>query len=185
MPYIDQSRREGLREPIDEEVARLLTYAEPSSDEWQSDSFTELVEHALHFMLTLSTAKMSKPSVLARVTKELRNRLEDSQAIGGDINFCLCRYLVGLTQIHHKPKYEDKIQWIQERLVGVAMLIQEKDGPWTQVDKRSLGILRCVSQELSRRYAGPYEDQKCFGTHVVPQVHVVDPRTGGNGDIMD
>ena len=190
MPYITQGRREGLREPIDEQVAGMRKVSEPGDERWlQGESLTDLVEGDLHFILTLNASvsldEFDVMTPLVRVTKELRNRLEDGQQIGGDLNFCLCRYLVGLTAIHHKPKYEDKIQWIQERLVGVTMLIQETNGPYTKADKRSLGILRCVAMELYNRFATPYELQKCYGTHVIPQRHVVDPRTGGNGDIMD
>lgn len=184
MPYITQERRKGLAEAIDEHVEGCRDAVE-QNDCWQKDTWKEVVENDIYFILSLSEPrglelgkeKIKIETPLPRVTKELRERLGRGEAIGGDLNFCVCRYLVGLTQIDVSPRYESKIQWIQERLESVKLRFGNLETgfgfsiPVSDWNKRCLGILQCVSLELYRRYAAPYEDDACARE--------------GSGDIMD
>lgn len=166
MPYIDQSKRVGLREPIDEQTAEMRKAYGRYPDLWRSETFKQTVEDDLVYLFRLAESRLDFDgertieidTPMPRVTRVLRARLADGQQIGGDLNFCACRYLVGLTEIHLTPKYEDKIQWIQERLCAVGLRFADADP--TDWNKKVLGILQCVSLELYIRYAVEYEAEK-------------------------
>lgn len=177
MPYVLQDRRVGLREPIDEAVAEMKKVCDEDPRQWQSETFKQMVENDLVYIFRLAessldfdggrTIEIDTP--IHRVTKVLRARLADGQQIGGDMNFCACRYLVGLTEIHLTPKYEDKIQWIQERIECIKRRFFAEHQKNVAQAKKAIGILQCVSLELYLRYAVDYEAKKL----------------AENGDIMD
>lgn len=169
MPYISQERRAVIREAIDEQVDVMRKLSEGRPEGLQDEVYKTLLEDDIWYMLQLKTSTLQFSegrsidinTPMPRITAELRRRLDSGEKVGGDLNFCICRYLVGLTQIHTAPRYEDKIQWIQERLEAVAKRIPEHSGHPTDQDKKALGILRCVSLELYRRYSAKYEDEAC------------------------
>jgi hypothetical protein len=211
MPYITSERRRGLVGPLDEwvELMRHHRFGEEALDPEDGSHCADLsVERDLLYILTVGDQKFMANDDLESLTAQYREQLGDAdanfpiidvvaelkarkernEALGGDINFCLCRYLVGLTKIHESPRYETKIQWIQERLEGVRLRITDGAGSGLDVSdvcsllsivaegtrisgQRTyrLGILSCVGQELYARYARAYEDAQCEA----------------NGDIMD
>ena len=61
-----------------------------------------------------------------------------------------------VTEIHEDPRYEDKIQWIQEVLEGARQGLRD----FGELTSYIGGILNCVSQELYLRYAISYADFK-------------------------
>ena len=150
MPYIDQTRRVGLREPIDQFISTLK---EPSQ---------------LHEFV-MKIALVHQPDSKLAVNAELARRERDGQDITGDINFCICRLLVGYTKIHEDPKYW-KVSLINKVLRKAQNGVSNASS-WflPETIERAAAVLDDVKMELYRRYAGPYEDLKC----------------AENGDIMD
>ncbi len=151
MPYVDQSRRVGLRESIDELVATL---GEPSQ---------------LH-ELVVRIALVHQPDSKLTANVELADRERNGQDITGDINFCICRLLVGYTKIHEDPRYH-KVNLINKVLRKAKSVVNGSSLCWfsREAIERAAAVLDDVKMELYRRYAGPYEDLMC----------------AANGDIMD
>lgn len=151
MPYVLQDRRVGLREPIDKFVRTLG------------------VTSQLH-ELVMRIALVHQPDSKLTVNTELADRERDGQDITGDINFCICRLLVGYTKIHEDPRYH-KVNLINKVLRKAQHVVSNASRCWFSQEaiERAAAVLDDVKMELYRRYAGPYEDLKC----------------AENGDIMD
>ncbi len=142
MPYVDQSRRVGLREPIDKLVKTL-------------DVTSQLHE------LVMRIALVHQPDSKLTVNTELVDREHDGQDITGDINFCICRLLVGYTKIHEDPRYH-KVNLINKVLRKAQSVVSGSSLCWfsREAIERAAAVLDDVKMELYRRYAGPYEDEK-------------------------
>jgi len=153
MPYVLQDRRVGLREPIDKSIV-------PFADDglWIEVAIIALVSDGILKFRELIT--------------ELRAREKRGDDITGDLNFCICRLLVGFTSIHTEPRYS-KVHFINKTLRLAAEYVRDAKRDELDVD-RAGAVLEDVKMELYRRYAGPYEDLK---RRPVSE--------GGNGDIMD
>jgi hypothetical protein len=160
MPYIKQTRRSGLKEHCDQ--IALIARDENFGQEEVIEIVTTLVACTASLAL-LPTLKHAAPvtSPLCKLIMELNERGDREEAIGGDLNFAVCRILVGFTQIHEAPRYESKIQFIDE-IIDYAQrsIFAQFDNPvsintgvaWAN------GVLKCAGRELYRRYGGPYED---------------------------
>ncbi len=177
MPYITQSRRRGIREHCDQiaEIAR------------KDDQFDQLDYIEIVYWLVACTSDLAMipvkfqsehvdavSSPLSNLIMELTERGDQEQPIGGDLNFSICRILVGATQIHVAPRYESKIQLIEEVLDYVPRkLFDQYDHPTKYHAQLAwgLGVIKAASKELYRRYVVPYEDIAC--------------RREDSGDIMD
>jgi len=162
MPYITQKTREGLRELVDSQVAGLRAACEQKEVLEKRDS---IVEEDLYLLLQLRKRDSDGADVLpiSKLVDELVDRQKGGAQIGGCLNFCVCRYLVMLTEIHKSPSYEAKIQWIQERLEGVRLRLAGSTGSVFDMFNRptfELGIITCVQLELYRRFAISYENEK-------------------------
>lgn len=151
MPYVLQNRRIGLREPIDKLVSTL----------GEDSQLHELV---------MRIALVHVPDSKVTVNTELANREREDEDITGDINFCICRLLVGYTKIDQDPRYH-KVNLINKVLRKAQSVVSNASRCWFSLAtiERAAAVLDDVKMELYRRYAGPYEDLKC----------------AENGDIMD
>ena len=142
MPYVLQDRRVGLREPIDKLVKTLG------------------ITSQLH-ELVMRIALVHQPDSKVTVNAELADRERDGQDITGDINFCICRLLVGYTKIHEDPRYH-KVNLINKVLRKAQSVVSRSSRCWFSQEaiERAAAVLDDVKMELYRRYAGPYEDEK-------------------------
>lgn len=149
MPYVDQSRRVGLREPVD----RLVNQTH------ECDLGRFVAQIALLYGYDVQT-----------IAGELHRREKAAEDITGDINFCICRFLVGYTRMHKEPRYS-KVNLINRTLRRAQVIVAAASLVWSSqgTKDRAAAVLDDVKMELYRRYAGPYEDLKC----------------AENGDIMD
>ncbi len=142
MPYVLQDRRVGLREPID---SLASTLGEDSQ---------------LHELI-MRIALVHEPDSRVTVNTELASRERDGDDITGDINFCICRLLVGYTHMHTDPRYH-KVNLINKVLRKAQSMVSDTSRYWFSLAsiERAAAVLDDVKMELYRRYAGPYEDEK-------------------------
>lgn len=151
MPYVTQDRRVGLREPIDELVSTL-----------GEDS--QLCVLVAKIALLYHTDRLSK-----LVVEELVNRANRDEDITGDINFCICRLLVGYTHIHTDPRYW-KVNLINRVLRKAQKMVSSSTTWFSEAAiERAESVIDDVRLELYSRYAVDYELKKC----------------AENGDIME
>ncbi len=150
MPYILQDRRVGLREPVDKLVRETV-------DRLDLDSLVGQMALLYGHDVQL-------------IAGELHRREKAGEDITGDINFCVCRFLVGFTKMHEEPRYS-KVNLINSTLRKAQVLVASCNRCWftQKTQDRAAAVLDDVKLELYRRYAGPYEDLKC----------------AQNGDIME
>ncbi len=139
MPYVLQDRRVGLREPIDSLVDTIG------------------VNSQLHEFV----ARIALVDDTTAVSEELSDRESKGDDIEGDINFCICRLLVGYTKMHEDPRYW-KVNLINKVLRKAQSIVIGTSRCWFTQDtmERAAAVLDDVKMELYRRYAGPYEDEK-------------------------
>lgn len=162
MPYITQARRRGLKDHCDQiaEIVRTEDLGQAALIEivWVLCSSASGLGR---LPTTLDYAGVVE-SPLSKLVMELTARSNKCEAIGGDLNFSICRILVGSTQVHVEPAYEDKIQLIDEVIdYTQRTLFKDFDNP-TKINETLawvLGVLKCAGRELYRRYGVPYEDQ--------------------------
>ena len=122
------------------------------------------VVSGLNRLPTSFQTNLNVDSPLSKLIMELTERGDREEAIGGDLNFSICRILVGVTEIHKTPRYESKIQFIEEILEYTSRKLFTKYDHPTGINTPlawGLGVLACVSKELYRRYGVPYEDIAC------------------------
>lgn len=134
MPYIPQERRAKLAAAVDK-----LSYSVPYKSEWA---------YLIRYLVQVKPTGNNKD--LDAVTDLLWEREDQGDDIGGDLNFAVSRFLCLVTGIDHEPRYS-KFQDIEEVLADVE----------ASVSGRARAVIRCVGKELYRRFAAPYEDQKC------------------------
>ena len=153
MPYVLQDRRVGLREPVD---ALRTTDAELP---FVIAAIALVVESGINV------------EDVAEVSKELAAREKRGDDITGDINFCICRTILGHTSIHTDPRYS-KIHLINRSLkkadVVVVGAFSTNDFSEERIE-RATGVIEDVKLGLYSRYAVDYEAKK----------------RAENGDIMD
>ncbi len=158
MPYIEPSRRVGLREPVD----KIVEHDQAGNPSWMGTAISRIA--------TWSNYIPSVCPEVDEIIKVISERKEKGDNVAGDINFCISRLLVKVTKIHEEARYF-KIHWINEMIKVAGLNISHWCG---RGGVSALTVLDDVKMELYRRYAAPYEDKKRKPVS-----------EGGNGDITD
>lgn len=144
MPYIEQERRIGLREPID----KIVEHEQAGNLSWMGTTISKIA--------TWSAYIPSLCPEVDQIINELGKRKEKNEDIVGDINFCISRLLVKTTNIHEEPRY-NKVHSINEMIKVAELNVLQWCG---RAGISALTVLDDVKMELYRRYAADYEDIK-------------------------
>ena len=164
MPYIRQNRRIELRRLVDEKIDQNIN-CNPQNIH---------LGGVIASILTMNNFcenyfSFSDSENVREIVHILRNRFQnEGESMIGDLNFCVCRFLVGITNIHKEPSYE-KINTINRILNWSIYKVNNEWKGRGLIWERAISIIDDIKLELYRRYAGPYEDKKMID----------------NGDIMD